>query len=91
MTWDVERAYREHLTSGDLALLSDVVGGQPLVGALSSPGLEQIVFGLDPQFDPSRSASPFLTFAVAVHRVAERLTVTTYVDEWIGPRPRVPV
>jgi hypothetical protein len=47
------------------------------VGALSSPGLEQIVFGLDPQFDPSRSASPFLTFAVAVHRVAERLTVTT--------------
>ena len=81
MTWDVERAYREHLTSGDLALLSDVVGGQPLMGALSSPGLEQIVFGLDAQFDSSRSASPFLTFAVAVYRVAERLTVTTYVNE----------
>ena len=91
MTWDVERAYREHLTSGDLALLSDVVGGQPLMGALSSPGLEQIVFGLDAQFDSSRSASPFLTFAVAVHRVAERLMVATYVDEWIGPRQRVPV
>ena len=37
------------------------------------------------------SASPFLTFAVAVHRVAERLATTSYVDEWIGPRRRVPV
>ncbi len=91
MTWDIERAYREHLTSGDLALLSDVAGGQPLIAALSSPRLEQILFGLDPQFDPSRLNSPFLTFAVAVHRVAERLTTMTYVNEWIGPRQRVPV
>src|SRR5262249_40263929 len=37
------------------------------------------------------SASPFLTFAVAVHRVAERLARASYVDEWIGPRQRVPV
>jgi hypothetical protein len=91
MTSDVERAYREHLSSGDLALLSEVAGGQPLLGALSSSGLEQIVFGHEPAIDPSRSASPFLTFAVAVHRLAERLSTTSYIDEWIGPRQRVPV
>ena len=49
------------------------------------------MFGPVPEFDPSGAASPFLTFAVAVHRVAERLTTTTYIDEWIGPRQRVPV
>ena len=91
MTTDVERSYRDHLTAGDLALLNDVVGDQPLLGALSSPRLEQVVFGAESQLDPTRAASPFLTFAVAVHRVAERLTTTTYVDEWIGPRQRVPV
>ena len=35
--------------------------------------------------------SPFLTFAVAVHRTAERLAGASYVEEWIGPRRRVPV
>jgi hypothetical protein len=91
MTWDVERAYREHLTSGDLALLSDVAGAHRLTEALSSLALEQIVFRPDPRSLPAGAASPFLTFAVAVHRVAERLTVATYVHEWIGPRRRVPV
>jgi hypothetical protein len=91
MTWELERAYREHLTSGDLAVLADVMGGRPLTAVLSSPDLEQVVFGPDPAFDLRRAASPFLTFAVAVHRVAERLTRTTYIDEWIGPRRRVPV
>lgn len=97
MTTDVERAYREHLTSADLALLSDVadrsdvVMGRNVVDALSAPGLEQIVFGHDQRLDPSRLASPFLTFAVAVHRMAERLGGVRYIDEWIGPRQRVPV
>jgi hypothetical protein len=91
MTWDLDRAYREHLTSGDLALLADVAGGRPLLSVLASPDLERTVFGPEPAFDPLRVVSPFLTFAVAVHRLAERLTRTTYVDEWIGPRQRVPV
>ena len=34
---------------------------------------------------------PFLTFAVAVHRLAAQLDTATYVNEWIGPRRRVPV
>jgi hypothetical protein len=91
MTWDLERAYREHLTSGDRAVLADVAGGRPLTNALSSPDLEQAVFGSDPAFDPLRVVSPFLTFAVAVHRVAEKLARAAYVDEWVGPRQRVPV
>jgi hypothetical protein len=35
--------------------------------------------------------SPFLTFAVAVHRTAERLRTASYVEEWVGSRRRVPV
>lgn len=91
MTWDLDSAYREHLTSADLAMLADLTERQSLADALSSPELEQIVFGGGPEFDPLRTASPFLTFAVAVHGVAARLARATYVEEWIGPRRRVPV
>ena len=88
MTWDLERAYREHLTTGDLSTLADVGGARSLTNVLSSPELEQMVFGPDP--DPHRVVSPFLTFAVAVHRMAERLDRATYVDEWIGPDSACP-
>jgi hypothetical protein len=91
MAWDVDRAYRDHLTSADQALLTDIAAGQPLPQALGSPDLELVVFGSDAVLDPSRMASPFLTFAVAVHGVARRLARTTYIDEWVGPRQRVPV
>jgi hypothetical protein len=91
MTWDLERAYREHLTSGDLAVLAEVAAHRPLTDVLPSPALEEVVFAPEPASDPLRVVSPFLTFAVAVHRVAERLARTSYVDEWIGPRQRVPV
>ena len=89
MTWDLERAYRDHLTAGDLAVLADVGAGRSLTSVLSSPELERIVFGPDP--DPHRAVSPFLTFAVAVHRVADDLAHAAYINEWIGPRQRVPV
>jgi hypothetical protein len=91
MTWDFDHAYRQHLTSGDLALLADVDGGRPLEAMLSSTELEGVVFQPDPGRDPFLVASPFLTFAVAVHRVSERLAAATYVNEWVGPRQRVPV
>ena len=91
MTPDVERAYRDHLSAGDLDVLGDVAGGQSLAAALASPALEHVVFAHDPRLDPTRATSPFLTFAVAVHRLAERLSTTTYVNEWIAPRQRVPV
>jgi hypothetical protein len=91
MTWDAERAYRDHLTAVDVAALADVLAGRPLASMLSSPEVEQVVFAPEAALDLGRAVSPFLTFAVAVHRVADRLGRTTYVDEWVGPRQRVPV
>jgi hypothetical protein len=91
MRWDLERAYGEHLTSGDLAVLADLSGGRLLPDVLASAPLEGVVFGHGQAFDPLRTVSPFLTFAVAVHRTAERLAGASYVEEWIGPRQRVPV
>jgi hypothetical protein len=91
MAWDVERAYRDHLTAADVALLAEVTGGRPLLEAVSSPELERTVFGADPRRDPTFLPSPFLTFAVAVHRLAAQLDTAAYVNEWIGPRRRVPV
>jgi hypothetical protein len=37
------------------------------------------------------TASPFLTFGVAVERVAAELREATYVPEWVGPRQRLPL
>ncbi len=91
MAWEVERAYRDHLTAADLAILNEVAGGRPLVEVLSSPDLERTVFGGDPRRDPTQLPSPFLTFAVAIHRLAAQLDTAAYVNEWIGPRRRVPV
>jgi hypothetical protein len=94
MTWDaedLEHAYRQHLTSADLALLGDVAPGRGLVGALASSDVERHVFAPAPTFDPTHAASPFLTFAVAVHRISDQLASATYVNEWVGPRRRVPV
>ena len=92
MTWDLERAYGEHLTAVlDRALLAEPSPGRPLTALLSSTEVERLVFGQGATFDPFHVASPFLTFAVAIHRVAERLAGAAYIDEWIGPRQRVPV
>jgi hypothetical protein len=94
MTWDaedLEHAYRQHLTSADLALLSDVAPDRGLVEALASSDVERHVFAPGPAFDPTYAASPFLTFAVAVHRISDQLASATYVNEWVGPRRRVPV
>ncbi len=41
--------------------------------------------------DPLLRASPFLVFAVAVHRGVAELASATYVREWAGPRRRIPV
>jgi hypothetical protein len=89
MTWDLERAYREHLTAGDLSVLADAGAGRSLPHVLSSPEFERLVFGPDPA--ALAAVSPFLTFAVAVHRTAETLAQAAYINEWIGPRQRVPV
>lgn len=76
-----------------------------VVSLLGDPRVFATVFGHDaakhygPHPDPVRSAptdplvgvSPFLLFAVAVHRAPGELAATGYVHEWIGPRQRIPV
>jgi hypothetical protein len=91
MSWDLERAYREHLTTADLAVLAEVGGDRRLDAVLASPELDAVVFGENRAPEQLGTVSPFLTFAVAIHRTAERLATATYVEEWIGPRQRLPV
>lgn len=91
MTADVERLYRAHLTDSDLRLLDRVAPGSPLAAALAAPGLEQALFTGADAAEALARTSPFLTFAVAVHRSAARLGDAHYVEERWAPRRRVPV
>lgn len=89
---DVEFLYRQHLTDGDRRLLRSVADeGQSLVAALAAPEVEQAVFGPDERHDVTVALSPFLAFAVAVHRTAAALDSATFVEERWKPRLRVPV
>src|SRR5215217_8543674 len=92
--------YLEHLTPGDLELLgtvarqpADRLRSQPelLVDVLGAPPVEAAVLGPASDEEPFLRASPFLTFAVAVHRSAARLAGRTSTLEWVAPRQRVPV
>lgn len=64
----------------DEALASDAAA-ELMLGA-GSPGGER---------EPVIATSPFLSFAVAVERVAAEVRDATYVAEWVGPRQRLPV
>jgi hypothetical protein len=92
--------YLEHLTPADLALLAAVAGEQPerlrarphtVVDLLATVGAEAAVLGRGADDEPFLQASPFLTFAVAVHRSAARLGQATSTLEWVGPGQRLPV
>jgi hypothetical protein len=87
---DVELLYRQQLNEVDRQLLEPVASDTGLVAALGSLELESVVF---PQVDGGTGvhASPFLTFAVAVHRTAAALEAATFVEERLGPRRRIPV
>ena len=102
----VARAYLDHLTTADRALLTaeDAEGrGAPggALDVLGRPGAIERLLSHPPVFDtvfaPARAdapllgASPFLVFAVAVHRVAADLASATYIREWLGPGRRAPV
>lgn len=93
MSVDVEMLYRPHLSDGDRRLLATAAPGQGLVDSLGSAEVEAAVLGSTPDLGPAASmpATPFLTFAVAVHRSAHLLASASYVEEWTGPRQRVPV
>jgi hypothetical protein len=102
----METTYLEHLTDDDLGLLSSahrsatgemlgVAGlrGRPTAveGLLSRPEVFEAVFGVEKGADPFMRGSPFLVFAVAVHRCVEDLRQAVFVPEWLGPRQRVAV
>ena len=83
----------EHLRDDDLALLGRATGRRPGPGQvealLADPAAYEAVF--DPRFDPLLRASPFLVFALAVHRTAADLETAAFVPEWSGRRRRVAV
>jgi hypothetical protein len=98
--------YLERLTRDDLRLLADVerardraatperLAGEPdrLLGLLAGRRTYETVFGTPD--DPAGLAtpvSPFLIFAVALHRAAAELEERTYTSEWVGPNRRLPV
>jgi hypothetical protein len=69
-------------------------GGIPAL--LSDPRVFEAVFGLAEDASRARPGqaapvSPFLTFAVAVHRTATELASMDHVTERTGPRQRVPL
>ncbi|MDP8969431.1 MAG: hypothetical protein M3N52_02810 [Actinomycetota bacterium] len=101
------RGYLEHLTEDDLALLARAgrvespdlgravarLRAEPhlVEGLLADAETFRAVFGAEPEHDPLLRVSPFLIFAVAVHRTFVELGRTTIVQEWAGRRQRIPV
>ncbi|MDQ3573972.1 MAG: hypothetical protein M3378_07225 [Actinomycetota bacterium] len=95
--------YLEHLSDGDVGLLAGFLGqGSQTVaelrsrpaaveGLLSHPAAFDTVFAARGGEEPFLRASPFLVFALAVHRCAAELRDATNVPEWLGPRRRVTV
>jgi hypothetical protein len=102
----VAHAYLQHLTADDLGLLAPalppeqtparlrhLLGSHPgLLGeALGSQTVFEAVFAGGSERARFLGASPFLVFAVCVHRAATELASMPYVDEWMGPGRRAPV
>ena len=89
---DLELRYRQHLTDRDRTVLRAEAGEDvPLNVALGDPTVEAAVFGPGEGSGVTVGVSPFLAFAVAVHRTAAVLESATFVDERWAPRMRVPV
>src|ERR1700731_3061439 len=90
--------YLEHLSDTDLALL-DAAGDsrrdvrrdpERLAALIDNPATYRMLFAV-PGRDPLLRGSPFLIFAVLIHRVVRDLGQASFVEEWVGPRQRVPV
>ena len=95
-------SYVDRLSGRDLATLAAIVGADPdslasdsrrrpwsVNDLLSDPAVfETILERRDPPFI---GVSPFLLFAVLVHHVAGELRQATYVNDWTGPKSRLPV
>ena len=91
--------YLEHLTDQDLSLLA-ATSGEPcdafraepdrIKQILAEPAVFDRIFGTGSQ-EAFLHASPFLVFAVLVHRVRRDLDDVRFINEWVGPGHRVPV
>jgi hypothetical protein len=95
-------SYLNGLSQRDVATLAGIVGDDPtrLISRIHSrPWSIHDLLGdasvfkavTDGQSHPTTAVSPFLLFAVLVHRVAEDLRGATHVNDWCGPRSRLPV
>jgi hypothetical protein len=93
---------RSGLTERDLAVLARITGSDvdelqaglrrrpwSLHDLLSHPGVADAVAGDGAEL--AEVVSPFLLFAVLAHRAADELLEATYVNDWSGPRMRLPV
>ncbi len=94
--------YLDGLTERDVATLAGISNMDPVDLAAELRRRPWWIHDLltDPEvFDkvverhahPADLVSPFLLFAVLVHRTAEELRAATYFNEWTGPRSRMPV
>jgi hypothetical protein len=91
MRSEVDLLYRQHLTDADRRALARVGAADASLSAqLEDPDLETLVFS-GPAEGDLIGTSPFLTFAVAVHRTAARLATATHVEERWALRQRIPV
>jgi hypothetical protein len=90
--------YLEHLSDADLAFLraagesrhSGLRDPEQVESLIDSPATFRALFTVAGP-DPLLRGSPFLIFAVLVHRVVRDLGQASFVEEWVGPRQRVPV
>lgn len=94
--------FQNCLAEGDLLALGQIAGRDPdslradlrdqpwlLPQLLSHPeALDAIT---DPACDLDEVVSPFLLFAVISHRAASELASATHVNDWFGPKSRIPV
>jgi hypothetical protein len=92
----------DHLTERDLDLLGRLAGRAgvsatavrtdpaALTRVLSHPAAFDALFS-GPDDETLVATSPFLTFALVVHRTWTDLKRARHVEEWVGPRQRLPV
>jgi hypothetical protein len=90
--------YLEQLSDADLELLASAADARTdarrnpsgLEALIDHPATFRQLFSV-PGRDPLLRGTPFLIFAVLIHRVVRDLGQASFVEEWVGPRQRVPV
>ncbi len=95
-------SYLDSLSERDVATLAAIVDSDPVElsaelrrrpwsihDLLARDDVFETV--LDRSAHPANVVSPFLLFAVLVHRVADELRAATFVNDWSGPKSRLPV